>query len=67
MKEAIMDSVELYYINNISKPGRQTGVRWSKEIRDQIAAERKIRRFLDDMNIVIFKLVIKCLNRRSKK
>lgn len=65
-EEYLMDAVELYYIKDL-RSKRWTGVRWAKEIRDQIAEERRIAQFVDGMHIVILKLLIRCFNRRAKK
>jgi len=62
--ELLLDSVELYYINDIRRPRNQTGVRWSRKIRRQIAGEKALERFWTAMQIVILNLLLK---RRVRK
>lgn len=55
LREYICDVVELYYINNIHKPGNQTGVRFTREFRRKIAAELALENFIDRMQILLLK------------
>ena len=59
-----LDDVELRYIKDIRRKNNTTGIGFTKEARERMAAERALDRFLCRMNIVILNLILK---RRPRK